>query len=77
MKTKQTLRKLAEPFAYVILVAAFGFITSVVNQAERDEKSGDPDFVTLNLKDGNEISLIESSGRFETGFLKKQTEIEL
>ncbi len=31
MKAKKNIRKWTEPLVYVVLVAAFGFITTVVN----------------------------------------------
>ncbi len=90
MKTKRTLRKLAEPFSYVLMVAAFGFITTLANQADRDlvnQAEGD----IVNQAEGDLASQSEGvqySGdselltliledSFETVFLKEQTELDL
>jgi len=79
MKTKEILRKLAEPFAYLVLVAAFGFITTLanhtdrdlVNQTERDQLSRDSELVTLILENGIDIN------ENETINYKEPTEIKL
>jgi hypothetical protein len=90
MKTRRALRKISEPFAYVLIVAVFGFITTLANQTEADETSGDSDFVILNLQDDTEtlnrietfsdieiFNEAEAMNRIETVFHKEPAEIDL
>jgi len=65
MKARITLRILAEPFAYLVIVAAFGIITSVASQTQGDERSGDSEFVRLNLENNIEALFFEESNEIE------------
>ncbi|MFC2081364.1 hypothetical protein ACFLR8_04060 [Bacteroidota bacterium] len=50
MKTKNKIKKWTEPLVYVVLVAAFGFITTVVNHTGREQQLNDTEFVSLTLE---------------------------
>ena len=49
MKTRKNIKRFTEPLVYFVLVAAFGFITTVVNHSGKEEQIKDAEFV------GNEI----------------------
>jgi hypothetical protein len=68
MKVKNSIRKWTEPLTYVVLVAAFGFITTVVTHARSESPVQEKDMVSLTLeneleamlnavKDSKEVSL--------------------
>ncbi len=51
MKTRKRIRKWTEPLVYIVLVSAFGFITSVVNHSSgQEEQLRESEFVTLTLE---------------------------
>ena len=50
MKMRKKIRKWTEPLVYVVLVAAFGFITTVVNHTGREEQLRNAEFVSLTLE---------------------------
>ena len=56
MKAKKKIRKWIEPLVYVVLVAAFGFITTVVNHTGRGDQLRDAEFVSLTLE--NELEAL-------------------
>lgn len=47
---RKNIRKWTEPLVYVVLVAAFGFITTVVNHTGREEQLRNAEFVSLTLE---------------------------
>ena len=49
MKMKK-IKKLAEPLLYIVLVAAFGFITSVVNHSQGTEQVSDSKLMSFSLE---------------------------
>jgi hypothetical protein len=53
MKTKNKIRRITEPMVYVVLVAAFGFITTFANHIGRDEQLRDAELASITLE--NEI----------------------
>ena len=50
MKMKINIRKWTEPVVYIVVVAAFGFVTSVVNHSGQEEQLRDAEFVSLTLE---------------------------
>ena len=50
MKTKNNIRRFTEPLVYIVLVAAFGFITTVVNHSGKEEQLRDAEFVSLSIE---------------------------
>lgn len=63
MKTKNNIRRFTEPLVYIVLVAAFGFITTVVNHSGKEEQLRDAEFVSLSM----ESELEELLSQEETG----------
>ena len=53
MKTGKNIRRITEPVVYVVLVAAFGFITTVVNHNSDQQQLRDTELVSFTLE--NEI----------------------
>ena len=51
MKTKKNIHRLAEPLVYIVLVAAFGFITTVVNHSQQENQVTDTELVSLTFED--------------------------
>ena len=63
MKTKNNLRRFTEPMIYIILVAAFGFITTVVNHSGKEKQLRDAGFVSLTLENQiAELYYLEEAG---------------
>ena len=50
MKMKINIRNWTEPVVYIVVVAAFGFVTSVVNHSGIEEQLWDAEFVSLTLE---------------------------
>ena len=50
MKVKKNIRRITEPLIYMVLVAAFGFITTVVNHSGKEEQVREAELVTLSLE---------------------------
>lgn len=50
MKAKKQIRKITEPLVYVVLVAAFGFITTIVNHSGQEEQTRDAELVSLSVE---------------------------
>lgn len=46
----QKIKKLTEPLLYAVLVAAFGFVTCVVNHSQAREKVPDSELMSLSLE---------------------------
>ncbi|MFC2112419.1 hypothetical protein ACFLTA_04050 [Bacteroidota bacterium] len=63
MKTKKNIRRFTEPLVYFVLVAAFGFITTVVNHSGKEEQIREAEFVTLTMESELEALLAQE----ETG----------
>jgi hypothetical protein len=63
MKTTNKIKRFTEPLVYLILVAAFGFITTVVNHSGREEQLRDAEFVSLTIESELEALLSQD----ETG----------
>lgn len=51
MKARKNIKKWTEPLTYFILVAAFGFITSVVTHARSEEPVQQKDLVYFSIED--------------------------
>ena len=66
MKAKKNIRKWTEPLVYIVLVAAFGFITTVVNHTGREDQLRDAEFVSLTLEN-----------EFEALFYQEETGVSL
>ena len=49
MKLKN-IKKLGEPLGYIILVSAFGFITSVVNHSQASEPVSDTQLMSFSIE---------------------------
>ena len=56
MKIRENIKKLTEPLVYVVLVAGFGFITTVVNHTNREEQLREAEFVSLTIE--NELETL-------------------
>ena len=63
MKTKKNISRFTEPLVYFVLVAAFGFITTVVNHSGKEEQIREAEFVTLTMESELEALLAQE----ETG----------
>ena len=50
MKTRK-IRKLTEPLVYIALVAAFGFVTTVVNHTRSTQPLTDTELVSYTLEE--------------------------
>ena len=46
----KTIKKLTEPLVYIILVASFGFITSVVNHSRGTQSVSDSRLMSLSIE---------------------------
>ena len=68
MKAGKKIKKWTEPLTYVVLVAAFGFLSSVVTHARSEDPVQDKDLVSftmeneleamfLTVKENKEVSL--------------------
>jgi len=66
MTTNKKLRRFTEPLIYVVLVAIFGFITTIVTHRLKENQIKEPDLVSLTLdheiealflQEGVEVSL--------------------
>ena len=51
MRARKNIKKWTEPLTYFILVAAFGFITSVVTHARSEEPVQQKDLVSFSIED--------------------------
>jgi len=60
MKTR-SITELAEPLAYIILVAVFGFITTVVNHTRSTTPVRDSELVILNME--SQFGAMQANGR--------------
>ena len=60
MKLKK-IKKLAEPLLYIVLVAAFGFITSVVNHSQGTEQESDSKLMSYSMEQQIETLLTGNS----------------
>jgi len=59
MKTKMNIKKWTEPLIYVILVAAFGFLTTVVTHTRSEKPVEENDLVSFTIE--NEMAAKEVS----------------
>ncbi len=50
MKARKYIKKWTEPLTYVVLVAAFGFITTVVTQTSSEKQVKDNDLVSFTIE---------------------------
>ena len=51
MKARRNIKKWTEPLTYIILVAAFGFITTVVTHARTEGPLQEKDMVSFSIED--------------------------
>ena len=59
MKTRKNIKRFTEPLVYFVLVAAFGFITTVVNHSGKEEQIKDAEFVSLSMESELEALLCQ------------------
>ncbi len=50
MKAGKNIRKWTEPLTYVVLVAAFGFLTTIVTHARSDDAVQENDLVSFTIE---------------------------
>ena len=46
----KTIRKITEPLAYIVLIAAFGFLTSVVNHSQSSQSDTDAAMISYSME---------------------------
>jgi len=46
----KTIRKITEPLAYIVLIAAFGFLTSVVNHSRSSQSDSDANLMSYSME---------------------------
>ena len=70
MKARKNIKRWTEPLTYVVLVAAFGFITTVVTHASSDGDTAvqDKDMVSVSLENDLEAMF---------GMVKENIEVSL
>ena len=51
MKARKYIKKWIEPLTYVVLVAAFGFLTTVVTHAKSEDPVQENDLVSFTIED--------------------------
>jgi hypothetical protein len=59
MKARKNIKKWTEPLTYVVLVAAFGFITTMVTHASSDNAVQDKDLVSFTIENDLEAMFSE------------------
>jgi hypothetical protein len=59
MKAGKNIKKWTEPLTYVVLVAAFGFLTTMVTHARSEDQGKDKDLVSFTIE--NELEAMFSS----------------
>jgi hypothetical protein len=50
MKARKNIKKLTEPLTYVVLVAAFGFLNTVVTHSKSEDPVQENDLVTFTIE---------------------------
>ena len=50
MKTRKSIKKWTEPLTYIVLVAAFGFISTVVTHVRSESPIQEKDLVSFTLE---------------------------
>ena len=58
MRARNRIKKWAEPLSYIVLVAAFGFLTSVVTHARSEEPVQQNDMTSLTLDNDQEAVFV-------------------
>lgn len=68
MKAGKNIKKWTEPLTYVVLVAAFGFLSTMVTQTRTEEPIQDKDLVSFTIENDIEAML---------GIVKNSKEVSL
>ncbi len=68
MKAGKNIKKWTEPLTYVVLVAAFGFLSTMVTHARTEEPIQDKDMVSFTIENDLEAML---------GIVKNSKEVSL
>jgi len=50
MKVAKNMKKWTEPLTYIVLVAAFGFLSTVVTHARSEDTAKDKDLVSFTME---------------------------
>jgi hypothetical protein len=58
MKARQSIKKWTEPLTYVVLVAAFGFLSTMVTHARSEDPVQEKDLVSFTIE--NELEALFS-----------------
>ena len=59
MKARKYIKKWTEPLTYVVLVAAFGFMTTIVTHAKSEDPAQENDLVSFTIE--NDIEALFST----------------
>ena len=59
MKVTKKIKKWTEPLTYVVLVAAFGLLSTVVTHARSEDPVQDRDLVSFTLEDELEAMFVQ------------------
>ena len=58
MRARNRIKKWTEPLSYIVLVAAFGFLTSVVTHARSEEPVQQNDMTSFTLENDQEAVFV-------------------
>jgi len=64
MKARKNIKKWTEPLTYAVLVAAFGFLSTMVTHARSEEPIQDTDLVSFTIENDIEamFGLVKDNG---------------